>query len=331
MRKLRWTLLLGMCMGVAGAAPAVTPLADEVKQAVLEIYSIAPKDQLEWFRSVQAQAVDITGDGTSEVVVELERLETHGHAQCNQTVLGKTPAGWAEVYRFSCCHVVAQPGKLRCDDDKKALVLVQWKGSWPSFTRSPTRTEARARLKQGMGLIEAKKYDEAAKLLCNLQIQGAPVAEWSAACGWARLRQGKPEEAERAFRSALETEPTYAKAYLGLGAVAEEKKAPAEAAGHYRKYLQMRPSSSERATLEGKIAALDKGAGAGSPRAMGPVAAGDCAAICDKLLACKAGPWSSKEECGPACEAANEDPVAGKTYRCVAQGKDCAAVNRCAR
>jgi hypothetical protein len=63
-----------------------------------------------------------------------------------------------------------------------------------------------------------------------------------------------------------------------------------------------------------------------------PVAqAGDCPAICAKLLKCKAGPFDTSEDCTAACEASLDDGVSAKTYRCAARARSCAAIAKCSR
>jgi Flp pilus assembly protein TadD len=62
--------------------------------------------------------------------------------------------------------------------------------------------------------------------------------------GWAALRQGKAEEAEKRFRRALEVQPTGAEGRRGLAQGLDAQKKP-EAAGAYRDYLQLAPGDSE--------------------------------------------------------------------------------------
>jgi len=62
--------------------------------------------------------------------------------------------------------------------------------------------------------------------------------------GWAALRQGKPDEAEKRFRRALEVQPKEAEASRGLAQSLDAQKRP-EAAGAYRDYLELAPNDSE--------------------------------------------------------------------------------------
>jgi Flp pilus assembly protein TadD len=62
--------------------------------------------------------------------------------------------------------------------------------------------------------------------------------------GWAALRQGKPDEAEKRFRRALEIQPKEAEARRGLAHSLDAQKKP-EASGAYRDYLELTPNDSE--------------------------------------------------------------------------------------
>src|SRR5713226_9905572 len=62
--------------------------------------------------------------------------------------------------------------------------------------------------------------------------------------GWAALRQGKPDEAEKRFRRALEVQPKETEAWRGLAQSLDAQKKP-EAAGAYRDYLDLMPNDSE--------------------------------------------------------------------------------------
>jgi hypothetical protein len=59
------------------------------------------------------------------------------------------------------------------------------------------------------------------------------------------------------------------------------------------------------------------------------VETGDCPAICDKLLLCKEGPFDSAADCATACEAAIDDPISAKTYRCLARATECKKIKSC--
>jgi hypothetical protein len=59
------------------------------------------------------------------------------------------------------------------------------------------------------------------------------------------------------------------------------------------------------------------------------VETGDCPAICDKLLLCKQGPFDSVADCAAACEAAIDDPISAKTYRCLARATECKKIKSC--
>jgi Flp pilus assembly protein TadD len=61
---------------------------------------------------------------------------------------------------------------------------------------------------------------------------------------WAALRQGKPDEAEKRFRRALEVQPKEAEAQRGLAHSLDAQKKP-EASGAYRDYLELAPNDSE--------------------------------------------------------------------------------------
>src|SRR5216683_4717084 len=62
--------------------------------------------------------------------------------------------------------------------------------------------------------------------------------------GWAALRQGKPDEAERRFRRALEVQPKEPEARSGLAQSLDAQKKP-EAARAYRDYLDLMSNDAE--------------------------------------------------------------------------------------
>jgi Flp pilus assembly protein TadD len=62
--------------------------------------------------------------------------------------------------------------------------------------------------------------------------------------GWAALRQGKPDEAEKRFRRALEVQPKEPEAQSGLAHSLDAQKKP-EAARAYRDYLELKSDDSE--------------------------------------------------------------------------------------
>jgi Flp pilus assembly protein TadD len=61
---------------------------------------------------------------------------------------------------------------------------------------------------------------------------------------WAALRQGRPDEAEKSFRRALEVQPKEAEARRGLAHSLDEQKKP-EASSAYRDYLELLPNDFE--------------------------------------------------------------------------------------
>ena len=62
--------------------------------------------------------------------------------------------------------------------------------------------------------------------------------------GWSALRQGKPEEAEKRFRRAVEVQPTCPDGRRGLAESLDAEKKP-EAAAAYRDYLEITPGDSQ--------------------------------------------------------------------------------------
>src|SRR5229473_2539051 len=62
--------------------------------------------------------------------------------------------------------------------------------------------------------------------------------------GWAALRKGQPDEAEKDFRRALEVQPNAPEACRGLAQSLDAQKKP-EAVGAYRGYLELMPNDSE--------------------------------------------------------------------------------------
>jgi Flp pilus assembly protein TadD len=62
--------------------------------------------------------------------------------------------------------------------------------------------------------------------------------------GWTALHQGKPDEAERKFRRALEVQPNGLEPRRGLAQSFDAQKKP-EAAGAYRDYLELKPDDPE--------------------------------------------------------------------------------------
>ncbi len=214
--------------------------------------------------------------------------------------------------------------------------------------------QAQAAYTRGMELLKQNKPKEASEALC--QATKVTTAEASmtrsryvVACGTALLKTDDWDTAEVYFQEAERADPGYPMLYSSWGAYAERKNDLRAAVDRYTEYLKLEKDPKRRAMFEPKLAALkaklganasssgSSSSGAGSKPAGGPSGAlaavddSDCGKICDKLLQCKAGPWSNRSDCVDACDGAREDRVASKTYRCAAAAKSCTAVGNCGK
>jgi len=63
--------------------------------------------------------------------------------------------------------------------------------------------------------------------------------------GIAQMRIGKPEQAMRAFRQALQRNPDYRRTYIALANALEKTGRPREAAHYHREYLRRFPNGSQ--------------------------------------------------------------------------------------
>jgi tetratricopeptide (TPR) repeat protein len=200
---------------------------------------------------------------------------------------------------------------------------------------------------RGMQSFKAGKMDAAADALCDSAKvveteDGKTRAKYNVACATAIMQTPDWEGAEIFFQAAQKADGSYPQIYSGWGSLAERKGDYATAAENYEHYLGLEHDPGRHATFEKRLAAVKakaphaniEAASTTKPSPQSSLAvvdAGDCAKVCDKLLQCKAGPWSSKDDCMEACDGAREDRVASKTYRCAAQAKTCKAVSSCGR
>lgn len=335
--------LIGGAIVLCASVVRAAPLPDPVQKAVIEVYSVAPEEQATWLSQRPWKSVDVDGDGAPEFIVEVSRESgSDKEAMCTNEVFAGGASGYKEVFNFTCCDFAARAGtkgkggSIKCKDAPKPETVVDWKGAWPKFDRSVTRSDENANFQQGMVLMRQRKFDEARKLLCDGPfIAGSGIAEHKEGCGAVSYFKKDFANAQTWFEAATAADPKFAHAYLSLGLLGEARGDKGQAIDNFKKYLALKPDAKERPEIEKKIAALSspvaKPAPAPGGDALGPCDMGDCAAICAKLVQCKAGPFSSASDCQAACEGASEDPVASKTYRCVAKAKGCVPVAKCAR
>ena len=93
-------------------------------------------------------------------------------------------------------------------------------------------------------LVELRPEDEAARhflTAARLGVQVGPAASRAFQQGLARYEAGDLAAAAEGFGSALEAAPSFADAHAWAGRVALEDERPADAAGHYRAALELRP------------------------------------------------------------------------------------------
>lgn len=211
-------------------------------------------------------------------------------------------------------------------------------GSAPMPTETPAAAYAR-----GMALFKEKKHDEAAETLCAaaksaVGEQPAVRAKYHVACATALLKSVRWAEADAYFSEAQRADPDNPLIYSGMAAYAERKNDWKGAVELYARSIQLQKDPKWRSVFQArmeaakvKLAAAERVSAEVSNGAGADVSDsdGDCEKICAKLLRCKAGPWESAEDCSAACEGAQEDRIASRTYRCVARAKSCSAIARC--
>jgi tetratricopeptide (TPR) repeat protein len=164
-------------------------------------------------------------------------------------------------------------------------------------------------------------------------------AKYHVACAAALLKGVRWAEAHAYLSEAQRANPDNPLIYFHLALYAERKNDWKDAIELYARSIQLQKDPKQRAVFQARMeAAKVKLAAAETVSAEVPKGAGadvsdsdgDCEKICAKLLRCKEGPWDTAEDCSAACEGAQEDRIASRTYRCVARAKSCSAVARCA-
>ncbi len=79
--------------------------------------------------------------------------------------------------------------------------------------------------------------------------------------GWYYFEKEEAEQAMNCARRALELDPEYAKAYLGLGFFLLKANEPHEAIAAFQKALKLYPGYPKRKVLVSLIAELEQGVG----------------------------------------------------------------------
>ena len=74
-------------------------------------------------------------------------------------------------------------------------------------------------------------------------------------------KQGKLQQAAKAYGQALKADPGFAVAYKNIGVLMEQAKEPAKAAEAYLKYVQLDPQAPDAAQVKKRALWLKKKAG----------------------------------------------------------------------
>jgi hypothetical protein len=326
-------LLILASFSATGAAAAELP---EGAVAALKRYCALPAGrEAEWLKAHKVQAVDLTGDGQPEYIVELNRMhvEALNGDTCANAVIGQQSGGFDEVASFNCCAQSISGGRIECTDfHQKRVALSYSGGKWIPARKDKTVADAKRKYQDGTQLLRQKKLEEAKNALCTdaQPICGVdPQQKTACALAMLSLHENGPE-AEQVLRDAVAGDPSYALAYSTWASLDEQRKDWSGAIAHYQKYLAVKPDAKDRAEIEARISKLKSGATETADGELPVVAAGNCRAICEKLSQCKLG-LSSVDDCVGACQSAEGDARTSKTYACSAKATSCGAMKACAK
>jgi tetratricopeptide (TPR) repeat protein len=99
--------------------------------------------------------------------------------------------------------------------------------------------EIRERFEQGVLMLHAKRYDEAATALQRVLVLAPHLPEAHVNLGFAWLGLQQPQQAERAFQTAIGIRADQANAYYGLAMALEQRNDLEPALGAMRSYLHL--------------------------------------------------------------------------------------------
>ena len=239
----------------AGAEPMPTDL----RQAVLSLSGVRAADEEAYLAHRAWAEADLDGDGRGDAVVQAFGEGAGASERCTNLVLRGTAGGLAPAGEFECCGFTLKPALLSKSQRVlcgKRVVFATGK-TWPDFKAWTTRAQVKESLARGEQLMRDRKYPEARWLLCkHTQMRGRQPAELRLACGFALLGCGDPGGASFAFEDAMRLDPDAPAVWLGLAAVARERKDPIAEAASYERYLSLRPAASDRAEVQAKLDAL---------------------------------------------------------------------------
>jgi Flp pilus assembly protein TadD len=122
--------------------------------------------------------------------------------------------------------------------------------------QEPTVTEEEADLLREIADLSVKEVDKGVALL-SVKITDASSAALDFALGMLKLKQDKPEEAEKAFRGALKKFPEFSRARANLGRVLIMQDEIAEALHEFRELLLDGETDPQTLTLIGYTFLLD--------------------------------------------------------------------------
>jgi hypothetical protein len=257
------SLFVAVAFVGSSSAFAGTTLPSDVQSAVLEVYNF---DDPKAVAALPHRAVDLTGDGQPEYVVEVERSTGGSGSEkvCVNEVLQKDGAAFKEVGILRCCEYSATAataksgGHLDCVDGSGKTSL-RYSGHWPKYERSKTRSEAKADYDRGVALFRQKRAREARPLVCGATgFPGAPIPEWDNTCAVVEMAAGDLDAAEATVNALLGERPDYAPAYVSRGAIAESRRQIPKAIEAYEHYVQIAPQAADHARVLDRIASLKK-------------------------------------------------------------------------
>ncbi|MBI3804541.1 MAG: tetratricopeptide repeat protein [Nitrospirae bacterium] len=110
----------------------------------------------------------------------------------------------------------------------------------------------------GTLLAEAKRYPEASDLLIQSTRTWPPSAKAYNNLGEVYRRMKETKKAEQAYAKALEINPKYADAHYNIGTFYDSiLRNPQKAAFHYRRYIELKPTSPEAVQVGQWLAAIE--------------------------------------------------------------------------
>jgi len=235
------------------------PMPPTLRQAVLSVSGVRAADQEAYLAHRTWAAADLDGDGRSDYIVRAFSEGAGSDERCTNLVLRGTAAGLLPAGEFECCAFTLKSALLSKRQSALCGKRVAFSAGkiWPDFKAWTTRAQVKDSLARGEQLMREKKYPEARWLLCKHdQMRGVQPAELRLACGFAMLGCGDAGGASFAFEDAMRLDPDAPAVWLGLAAVARERKDAIAEAASYEKYLSLRPDAPDRAEVQATLDAL---------------------------------------------------------------------------